>query len=124
MGLIADLYKHKGMTFAGPDGLSAAVDEVVVVNCDGPFEPADHRPAVLIVPNKYGDPIAVPAVLDDAGHWVPARPEGTVGPMMGGCYIATSDSRFKRLSAMLGLYGAVPLHDRFETPAQYEALSR
>lgn len=120
MGLTADVYKHKGMSFAGSGGLSAAVDEVVVVNCDGPFEPSDAAPAVLIVPNRLGDPIAVPATLVD-GRWVPARPEGVVGPMMGGCYIATSDSRFRRLS---GVYGAVPLHDRFETPAQYRELSQ
>ena len=46
--------------------------------------------------------------------------------MMGGNYAATSDSRFgeavrKRIGP--NFYGAVPIHDRFETPEQYRALS-
>jgi hypothetical protein len=37
--------------------------------------------------------------------------------MFGGCYVATSDSRFSRkIENLLGFpyYGAVPLHDRVE----------
>jgi len=68
--------------------------------------------------NLYGTVVAVPI----------AYPEGvTVGPMASGAYIATSDSRFRReVEKMLGhtFYGAVPLHDRFETVDQYNALSR
>lgn len=55
------------------------------------------------------------------------QPEGQCGPMASGAYIATSDSRFREaVEKMLGhrFYGAIPLHDRFETWAQYDALSR
>jgi hypothetical protein len=48
------------------------------------------------------------------------RPEGMLGPMAGGTFIDTSDSRF---SAAVGFYGAVSLHDRWESQAQYDALS-
>ena len=53
--------------------------------------------------------------------------KGVVGPMMGGCYAATSDSRFSKLCARVGgghFYGAVPVHDRYETQYEYDILSR
>ena len=55
------------------------------------------------------------------GPIVHAEPYGepsdqvSVGSMMGGAYIATSDSRFREAT---GIYGAVALHDRFETQEQ------
>lgn len=57
------------------------------------------------------------------------RPSGVThcGPMASGAFVATSDSRFREaVEDLLGhrFYGAVPLHDRFETWAQYDALSR
>lgn len=69
--------------------------------------------------NLAGTVIAVP--LNQPEH------PRVVGPMASGAYIATSDSRFREaVEKMLGhrFYGAIPLHDRFETWAQYDALSR
>lgn len=43
------------------------------------------------------------------------QPKGVVGPMSGGNKAYSSDSRCKRI---------YHIHDRFETQAQYEALSR
>lgn len=40
----------------------------------------------------------------------------TVGPMMGGNFVYSSDSRFPADYPL-------PLHDRYETPEQYEAFS-
>jgi hypothetical protein len=57
----------------------------------------------------------------------PVNAAKLIGPMMGGYYGATSDSRFsaeaERLSGQR-FYGAMALHDRWETQAQYDALSR
>ena len=46
--------------------------------------------------------------------------------MMGGCYVATSDSRFgEMIEKKFGIhfYGAVALHDRSEDYETYEMLS-
>jgi hypothetical protein len=50
-----------------------------------------------------------------------------VGPMFGGNYAETCDSRFQEaLRKVTGarFYGAVPIHDRWDTPEDHEALSR
>lgn len=64
-------------------------------------------------------------------HLVPVRqPKGLVGPMAGGNYATTSDSRWARyVASELGpefrfVATCVPIHDRFETQALYDALSR
>lgn len=49
-----------------------------------------------------------------------SRPEGMAGPMFGGNYVMTSDSRFRRAFGPRPL----PVHDRWETWEQNEALSR
>lgn len=43
------------------------------------------------------------------------------GPVAGGNYVATTDSRFHEAA---GFYGAIPLHDRYDTWADADALSR
>jgi hypothetical protein len=45
------------------------------------------------------------------------RGEG-VGPMAGGNYVGTSDSRFRGVAS-----GLLPVHDRWETQEQYNLLS-
>ena len=47
------------------------------------------------------------------------NPEGCAGPMAGGNFAYTSDSRFHDLSDR-----PLPVHDRFETWEQHDALSR
>lgn len=99
MGLIASIYR---------DDYDASVNafygktKVTIVNIEGPFEPAEDRPAALLAHNAFGKPILVPA--NEQGK--PVR-----GVMFGGTYAATSDSRFGRAT---GIYGAVPIHDRIE----------
>lgn len=54
-------------------------------------------------------------------------PEGHTGWTFGGSYVATSDSRFSEaVEEITGqdFYGAIPLHDRTDTWANYERLSR
>lgn len=47
------------------------------------------------------------------------RPTG-VGWMDGGNYAATSDSRFSRMCG--GMYGAIAIHDRQESPELYNSM--
>lgn len=128
MGLIAYVYRDAKLGDCTNGGLSGRCDRLTVVNAAGPFDPTDDMPAVLIDSHGRGIVRAVPARYDEgAGQWVPDRPDGAVGPMFGGNYLAASDSRFRKLCERLtggSFYGAVAIHDRFETPEQYEALSR
>ena len=62
-------------------------------------------------------------------HLIPAKPieKGCVGYMFGGCYCASSDSRFGELiEQQFGIshwHGAIALHDRTETQKEYEMYS-
>jgi hypothetical protein len=74
-------------------------------------------PAVIISTNAYSDPIIVPLL-----H----KPAGAIGPMFGGNY-AIGDGRLgEEIKRVTGkrFYGAVAIHDRWETLAQYEAVTR
>lgn len=129
MGLIASIYKDSGQDWSN-GGISSRANEVTIVNIDGPFEPTKDRPAVLLVPGNLPNTVkVVPAIQTIGDAWVEDHPSGSVGPMMGGCYVATSDGRFSKAvkdmtHSVMWAGGAVPLHDRFETPAQYNMLSR
>ena len=88
-------------------GISSRADQVIIIGEGIPqiFEASETAPAVRLM--KRGDRIiAVPV----------NQPEGMLGPMMGGTFIYTSDSRFPAGYP-------IALHDRFETQAQYDALS-
>lgn len=78
------------------------------------FEATPERPAFILVRRggRMGD-VLVPAFEADPEQRSP-NPEGRwCGPMFGGAYAATSDSRWSDL--LDGFYGAVAVHDRFET---------
>jgi hypothetical protein len=130
MGLILDIYRNGRMDCTNNGVSGPAARHLVAVNIPGPFEPGPDAPAVLVVAgNVAGAVKIVPAKnVGDADKpvWVEDRPAGSVGPMMGGNY-ADGDSRLNDLVAKLTgsrVYGAIPIHDRYETPAQYERLSR
>ena len=113
-GLLAYIYRSD-LGDCSNGGISGRVQKVTIIDdrIDAPFAPTDEAPAVRIVERNIGGRPYVHAEPIDA-------PEGdkTVGPMMGGCYIATSDSRLRAIAD-----GAIPLHDRWETAEQYRALS-
>ena len=90
-------------------GWSSRFDQVCVVNADGPFDPSDEYPAVVIVPHRTvkGAIHAVSVEHHEAKKWT----------MFGGNYLASSDSRFWELCERLGAsryHGAVAIHDRVE----------
>lgn len=115
MGLRAHIYKHEGRDFSN-GGISEHADEVTITNIDGPFEPSDDAPAVLLVSGN----------LPRTAKIVPVgAPEGVVGPMAGGTYVSTSDSRFaEAVQGYTGSYqNVVALHDRYESPELYRLMS-
>lgn len=91
------------------DAVGAFPDRVVtpLPKVSRVFEPSVDAPAFVLVKRGRLGNILVPF----------AAPEGLVGPMMGGAYAATSDSRWSDL--IDGHYGAVAIHDRYETAALY-----
>ena len=84
---------------------------LTITNVEGPFEPTEDAPAALLTKHA-GNFIVIP----DDGYTTAAGPQ-----MSGGTYASTSDSRWRRAT---GLYAAIPIHDRRETWAEYEQLSR
>jgi len=109
MGLRVDI--HRG-TYRSRFNTFDAYVEITVVNVPGPFEPSRTAPAARLIPGHFpGQVIVVPDEY----------PEGMVGPMFGGTFAYTSDSRWFEATKM---YGAVPIHDLFDTSERYDALSR
>jgi len=117
MGLTVQVYRDN-LGDCTNGGASSTVDAVCVINMDGPFNPSADRPAFELIPGAFpGTAVLVPA----------DRPDGMIGPMFGGNMGYSSDSRFSRaVEKMTGhrFYGALPIHDRFETQADYDALTR
>lgn len=99
-------------------GWSESHDELYVACEYGPWEVDDDSPALFdLVAGPFG-----------TIHLEPHnKPVGMAGPMMGGNYAGTSDGRFSSMCQELvgsQWYGAVAVHDRFETWVEYDALSR
>ena len=94
------------------NGISQFVSQVTLV---GPGVPAIHlvsddAPAVVLVRrNILGETYTHAKPLHNA-------PDGAVGPMAGGAFIYTNDSRFREV---VGTMYPVSLHDRYETVEQY-----
>lgn len=127
MGLPVDLYSNARYRACANGGVTERYDRFVVVNIPGPFEPADDAPALLLVPGNLRGYAKLVAAVSVNGGWFEKRPEGMIGPMMGGNYAGTSDSRFREAVEKItgrGSEGLVPVHDRYETPADYDRLSR
>lgn len=84
---------------------------VTLMNADGPFEASNDAPAALLVRGPLGT-----VHIELEGH-KGCDMTKCIGPMAGGAFVATSDSRFSEaVSRMLGhsFYGAVSLHDHYE----------
>lgn len=114
------VYIYKNATFAGcsNDGISSRCNEVTLIGDGIPqmWEPSTDKPAVRLEKGPYDSVRAVPV----------DQPANSMGPMNGGAFISCSDSRFcSAIKKLLGkdFYGAVPLHDRFETAEEYKRYS-
>ena len=119
MGMTVSVFRW-GLGDCTNNGVSAVAGSLCVVNVPGPFDPSAALPAVELVEGPGGNGHAILRPVE-------AKRPGMVGPMFGGNYAETCDDRFTQaLRELTGakFYGAVPIFDRYETPAEYEALSR
>jgi pSer/pThr/pTyr-binding forkhead associated (FHA) protein len=101
-GLICEIFKSRYQSSSN-GGLSEHHEEVTLIGIDcDVFGVRPHRPAVRLVYRDLGGKY---------GRYVHAepveQPSGGCGPMFGGTYICTSDSRFPSPYP-------IPLHDRWE----------
>lgn len=115
--LSLDVYANGRYRKCANGGWTEEHDELYVACPEGYLEIDEDDPALF----KFGT----------AAGTIHLRPykdiKGCAGPMMGGSYAGTSDSRFSRMvKALTGhpWHGAVAVHDRYETWEQYEFLSR
>lgn len=125
MGMIVNLYRSGGVTATTRAKLNGH-DRVVCVNIDGPFDPSEDMPPVLLEDRSRRGPGEAPSFV-----YVPATPciggwravrssdyddgDTGAGPMMSGTYAASSDSRVTRATG--GYYCAWPVHDYFDRKA-------
>ena len=113
MGLMCQIFTpaHGGDSSNG--GISSWATHVTLINVEGPFEPTEDRPAVCLVRRTFGkkEYLHVEPVDISTG-------QKQIGPMFGGAFIYSSDSRFGKISQY-----PIALHDRFETPEEYRYFS-
>lgn len=103
---------------ASNGGISAVYDDVLVPCEDGPYD-IDPTSAKNLMKLRAEMPLDRPLY-----KLVPYNEPDGSGPMFGGCFAFTSDSRFRRLLQALAdksyLFGdvpalfAVPIFDRYE----------
>lgn len=114
-GMLVYVYRN-GSADCTAGGITSNVDMIIIVGegIEGPFE-VDPGEACLELRKKNvgGDEYlyAVPVDGRDTA--------GMVGPMFGGNFVYSSDSRFRRVCKY-----PIPVHDRWETQELYDSLSR
>jgi hypothetical protein len=108
MGMIVYVSRSAEFGDCSLNGISASHNRLCVVNVDGPFEPSDDCPAVVLKPSNLGARRALPKLVpeEDQDNWT----------MDGGNYAGTSDSRFcEAVERICGIRAdIVPIHDRIE----------
>ena len=119
-GIVASVYKHRGRSFAGGDGVSDLNEEVWVPVPRGHITRAEAQkidiPQVELVKREsWMLNIFVPT--EDSR---PTDAAERVGPMFGGTFVSCTDSRF---SDAYG-YRPIALHDRWDTQETYDRLTR
>ena len=113
MGLQAEIYTSNRQDCSN-FGISHYFNHVCIMNIDGPDYPRDGVVPVML--KKHMDiAIIVPC---DRERVLDGIYDEMTGTMMGGAFVATSDSRFhkaiKKLLGVKAFSGAIPLHDRRE----------
>ena len=113
------VYRNARLGDSTAKGATAIYDAFVLIGpgIDGAFETIEGRPE-LELRERMGRPIAVPAM--PMYHGEPVDASKMAGPMFGGNFVYSSDSRFARLNDGR----PIPVHDRYETWEDYDRLSR
>lgn len=110
------IYVYRNPLFKGcaNGGISEKYDELLLVCDEGYIDIDENNP-----PENLVQVVTRNLFSGEYKHIEPvARPTG-IGWMAGGAYAAHSDSRFSRISKY-----PLSIHDRQETPAEYERYSR
>lgn len=111
-GLAVGVYESKSIGNCSADGITSKNKNLILIGPGVPeiFEGDETNTVKLVERDICGN-----------GRYLHAepvsQPEGMAGPMMGGAFIYTSDSRFPSKQP-------IPVHDRFESWSDYEHLSR
>ena len=108
MGLIVNIYRSD---YDSTLNVFNGKSRICVTNMEGPFQPDEDMPEAELALNQLGNPIIRPVFAEPY--------EGVL--MAGGTFANSSDSRFREA---VGIYGAIPIHDRVESWALYESMSR
>jgi hypothetical protein len=117
LGILVHVLVPRGMADCTNGGVSSRYKAFVLIGegIDGYTEPTDDTPALRLVRRTIG--------RRQADYCVPTTdlradyPTTYAGPMMGGNFVYTSDSR------MPG-HRPLPVHDRFDTWPDHERLTR
>jgi hypothetical protein len=117
LGILVHVLVPRGLPDCTNGGVSSRYKAFVLIGegVEGPSEPDDETPALRLVRRRIGQ--------QQADYCVPVSdnridfPTTYAGPMMGGNFAYTCDSR------MPG-HRPLPIHDRFETWPQHERNSR
>ena len=118
-GLIVNIYKTPLTAGCSNNGVSQFNDSAILI---GPGIPEifEAKENTLVLRLERGN-------LPGTVKIVPVnQPPRSCGPMFGGAFVYTSDSRFSSaVDKLCGSQqsGAVPLHDRFETSEEYARYS-
>ena len=110
------VYKNPLYKNSTNGGITERYDELLLVCDEGYIEIDEKNPPenlVVFVDRMLGG--------EKCGCIEPYAPcpDGCVGWMSGGSFAASCDRRFSR---MVGIYGAVAVHDRSETQEQYDRM--
>ena len=109
-GLLVHVFAARYRADCSNNGITKQYDQLVLFGADGPFEPRDGMPPLLLKNKGPNYLYAVPC--NNAGEELERR--GEVGPMFGGNFVYTSDSR-------LPSKAPIPVHDRWESQELYDA---
>jgi len=108
-GLLVDVYVTKDGYDCTANGVSSQRKQFVLVDdaIEAPFEVDDNDVYLVIVRRDFS--FGTYLHVEPRINGKEIRPNGSVGPMMGGNFVYSCDSRFNQISKY-----PLPIHDRFE----------
>ena len=124
--ITAYVYRNNRLGDCTNHGISGKYDTLMIACPDGPdtvdSENLPENFCMLELRKVFGNtiiPTIYPAEVTEKGEIVK---RGGKWYMMGGNFAHTSDSRFSDMAK--GYYGAIAIHDRYETAEEYDMYSR
>jgi hypothetical protein len=98
-GLLCNVYRSSYNYDCTNNGISSTQNTLILDGTDGPFEGNEENSVKLVKKQfSHGEYVHVEPLFS---------PVGKIGPMFGGNFLWTSDSRFP-------MKYPIPIHDRYE----------